>query len=679
MMTEVRVFPLLPLRLRVCVCACTLAHTVACRTKPHDFVVADAPAAAVAGVAHDFVATHDDTLPAHAEDVVDYTLRATLDPAGHTIHGEGTITWRNKSAIPVRALWMHLYLNAFKNDQSAFLRERVGGRGSVPPEDWGWIDVRTLRLHEADGAVVDLWPGAELRPEGGEDETDVRVPLPRTVAQGEEIHLDVVFDDKLPEIVERTGYHGRFHMVGQWFPKVARLEADGRWAHFPFHHLSEFYADFGTYDVTIDVPETFTVGATGPRVESRVAAGRRIERHVQGDVHDFAWTAWDQYETTRETIDGTQVELLYPRGYERMARRDLAALRFALPYYSARYGRYPYQVLTVIHPPDEASEAGGMEYPTLITAGGPWWTPRFVSWPEIVVVHELGHQWFYGLVATDELSYPVLDEGCNQFAEVEAMGQWKGQGSLVDVAGMRVSDVAVQAVGGNMAARDEPVAQPANAFSNGTNYERLVYARTAAVLATLTGVYGDEPVLRALGRYTRRFRFKHPGPEDLIAEFRDALGPSVAAKLHAALFDKAWVDYAIDGVWTRRAERAAGVFDRGGKRETVETGESDEGGWDSSVLLRRRGSLAFPVELEAQFADGTVKRERWDADGDWKRFSWHTQAPLRAAVVDPQQRVAVDDNLGNNVGAPRSAAGWAPRSFERATYWMQLVVGTLSP
>src|SRR5207245_2539526 len=109
----------------------------------------------------------------------------------------------------------------------------------------------------------------------------------------------------------------------------------------------------GSYDVTIDVPAGYTVGATGPRVESKVLGGRRVERHVALDVHDFAWTAWDKYETIEETIDGISVSLLYPPGVEALARRELATLRFAMPYYSARYGQYPYPVLTVVHPPQD--------------------------------------------------------------------------------------------------------------------------------------------------------------------------------------------------------------------------------------------------------------------------------------------------------------------------------------
>jgi hypothetical protein len=608
------------------------------------------------------------------DDVVDYTLSATLDPTAHTIHGAGTILWRNTSTTPVRELWVHLYLNAFKNERSAFLRERVGGRGSTSPEDWGFIDVKSL---SANG--VDLRPGAELHRPGDDDETDARVPLPFEVPPGGSVTLSVAWDDKLPAIVERTGYRDTFHMVGQWFPKIARLEPDGRWAHFPFHHLSEFYADFGTYDVTLDVPSAFTIGATGPAITSRVENGRRVERHLQDRVHDFAWTAWDRFHTLHDRIEGVDVTVLYPPGFDDVARRDLEAVRFALPYESARYGSYPYAVLTLVHPQEDAGEAGGMEYPTLITSEGPWWTPRGVLVPEIVTVHELGHQWFYGLVATNEAAWPFLDEGINQYAEADAMGKWRGPGSVIDLGGLRVSDIAVDAAGGELASQDEPVAQAAFQFTTGANYGRLVYDRTASVLETLSRVYGEEKFARALGTYTRRYRFAHPGPEELVGVFEDVMGPDAAGTLRTALFARGWVDYAVDGVYCEESRRAAGLFDREGKRDKVETGKSDGGGYDATVLVRRRGTLVLPVDVELTFEDGTTRREHWDGAGDARQFDLHTPVALRGAVVDPDEHVLIDRNLENNHGVVRGSRRRPWRILEGALWAAQLAVQAVSP
>jgi len=618
-----------------------------------------------------------------ADDVADYKLTAKLDPVLHLVHGEGTIRWRNTSVTGVRELWVHLYLNAFKNELSTFMREPVGQfRGTMPVREWGTIDVQKLVLEDAALGAIDLWPGAERTRAGDDDETDARVPLPREIAPGESIELEVAWDDKLPGVVERTGFGGSFHMVAQWFPKIARLEPDGRWAHFPMHRLAEFYADFGTYDVTLDVPSAFSIGATGPVVEARLEAGRRIERHVQADVHDFAWTAYDRFDVRRERIGDVDVTVLFPKGKSTDAERELGVIRFALPHYQALYGSYPYRVLTLVHPPDGAEEAGGMEYPTLITTGGDWYWPPFSRLLELVTIHEFGHQYFYGVIATDEVSWPFLDEGINSYAEAEALGAWLGPGSAASAFGFTLSDAAVQSVFGNSREHDEPVAQPAFAFRSGDDYARLVYERTAAIVETLRRVYGPGAT-RAINRYARRHRFEHPVPEDLLVSFEADVGAPAAASLRAALFDKGWVDYAVTGIASKRALAAAGIFDKDERRETVSPhdpagspgGTSAYEGW---VLVTRRGTLSFPVDIELTMEDDSTERVHWDGADDSVRIPYRGAVALRAAVVDPDHNVLLDDDPTNNhasIESPRQA----PRVAERLAYWAELWMQALGP
>ena len=411
------------------------------------------------------------------------------------------------------------------------------------------------------------------------------MPLPREVAAGETIQLDVAFDEKLPIVVERTGFRGHYHMVGQWFPKLARLEPDGTWAHFPFHHLAEFYADYGTYDVTLDVPAAYTIGATGPVVEQSVANGRRVERHVQADVHDFAWTAWDAWQTMSKKVGPVAVTLLYPHNFKRLALREMATLDFGL-----RVPRLlplrPVPVRRAHRRAPAARDAGErrrhgvpdahhhgrrVEHaprpPRARDRHAPRDGPPVVLWPH-------RHR--------NELAWPFLDEGLNQYAEQDGMAKWRGEASAVDFAGLTVSDSAVDAIGGVAAVHNEPVAQAANLFTTGSDYGGLVYARTASVVETMRRVYGDEAVGRALGRYARRFRFLHPGPEQLLAVFDEVLGAGAVATLRTALFEKGWVDYTVEGVWAQKDMRAAGFFDIDGQRAKVEPETPGDGGWDDA-------------------------------------------------------------------------------------------------
>lgn len=622
----------------------------------------------------------DEPMAEHAPKVASYTMRATLDPDAHTVKGEGTLTWTNPTAVAVKELWFHLYLNAFKNQASVFMRAPVGGfRGTAVPDAWGTIDVH--KLVWVDGTQrYDLKTLLELKRAGDEDETDARVTLPRDVLPGQTITLEMAWEDKLPTVVERTGYDATFHMVGQWFPKIAKIEPDGTFEHFPFHHLGEFYADYGSYDVTIDVPAAYVVGATGPLVEQKTENGRRIERHTQEDVHDFAWTAWDKFQSRKEVIDGVDVTILYPPRYDDHAERELDSMRFALPHFGARYGKYPYKVLTLVHPPATANEAGGMEYPTLITTGGASWVPSGLYLPELVTVHEFGHQYFYGLLASNEVKWPFLDEGLNSYAEIGAMNAYKGSASVADVFGIRFGIAETSAERSRHFERDEKVAQPAWAFRTGAAYGALVYSRTATIMETLRRVYGDDKMRHAMGTYTRRFRFRNPTPDDFIKTMEAELGASAAKNLRAALFDKAGVDYVVTQVSARPARKPAGIFDRDGKRETVPVEKDKEGAYDGWVLVTRRGELTFPVEIELVFGDGTSKRIAWDGEGDSTRVPYTHDSPLRAAVVDPDSRVLLDEHPDNNFGAPYGGTpGGAPRTLERSTFIAEILLGAFAP
>ena len=210
----------------------------------------------------------------------------------------------------------------FKNNQTVFLRSPFGaGRSGRGARKWGYIDVKRFSVREMGG--TDIWPHAS--PESSaeddpDDETDVRVPLPRPVAPGERVTMDFEWTSQLPEIVERTGYVHDFHMVGQWFPKIARREPNGAWAHFPFNAQSEFYADFGSYDVTLDVPSDMVVGATGTRL-----GRRRLRWAKTGSLHGrrrprLRVDGMARVSRTLRDIDGVHVRHLVSRRETRGTR-----------------------------------------------------------------------------------------------------------------------------------------------------------------------------------------------------------------------------------------------------------------------------------------------------------------------------------------------------------------------
>jgi hypothetical protein len=223
-----------------------------------------------------------------------YAITARLDPGSRTITGDEILTWRNTSNAATSTLRFHLYFNAWRNSESTWLRERrLSGRLSEEPRssDWGWIDVTTIRIIGANSAAGDLTKRMRFveRDDGNTaDRTVMEVPLDRPVGPGETINVQIAWSSRVPRPFARTGVIGNYYFLGQWFPKIGVLENDG-WNCHQFHATTEFFADFGVYDVRLTVPRGWIVGATGSERDRRDEAdGTTTHHYFEEDVHDFA-------------------------------------------------------------------------------------------------------------------------------------------------------------------------------------------------------------------------------------------------------------------------------------------------------------------------------------------------------------------------------------------------------
>lgn len=572
--------------------------------------------------------------------VASYTLEAKLDPEAHVVEGSGTIRFLNVSSAPLDHVFVHLYLNGFEHERTVFRRRAGSGmRGSDQLATAGHIDVERFAWVEA--GQQNLWPAEATTPGDPQDRTDIRVPLPRSIQPGETATFELRFQSHLPSIALRTGFLGSFHMVGQWFPKLAKLEEKGFFAHFPFERFSEFYADFGDYDVTVDVPEAFQVGGAGNIVEDQRVDGRRRVRFSESAIGDFSFTAWDGFDVREATASGVKLRCLFPKGQDAAARIELDATARGLTYFNDALGVYPYDHLTIVHPPEGADEAGGMEYPTLITTGGSAWTSYLPArLLEGLTLHELAHQWFYGLVATNENAHPFLDEGLTTYVSERALRDLYGPFGLVDYLPFDVTiDEIERAFQLGMHGR-APVSSRAGDFASGSDYGRLVYARTATILRTLDRVW-DGAALRATGAYAREHRFRHPVPADLERAIAQASTEEAARFFRQATFAQGYVDFlptAIDN-----QPRPGGGFDR-------------------RVSLERKGDLTIPVDVDLVDSAGTTQRVGWSGDEAKTVLSTQGSLPIQTVLVDPEHRVLVDEDRHNDA-LSIDPSSFAPRSF----------------
>ena len=319
-----------------------------------------------------------------------------------------------------------------------------------------------------------------------------------------------------------------------------------------------------------------------------------------------------------------------------------------------------------------------MEYPTLIATGGPWYSGLFGDRGiESITTHELLHQWFYGLLASNEATSPFLDEGLTSYAEVNALEAGWGSGSAFAGFDVELSVMSLTRAFAAARAEDAAVSSAAAAFPSFRTLGALVYSRTATILETLARVYGRDRFDAALGKYARRYRFAHPAPSDFIRVMSDELGQDAGQVLTQALNERGRVDFVVRDVQSAAENGVAGVFDRASGRETVPAEGALAQRYRGRAVILRHGTLELPVDVDLVDEIGNHQRERWDGHGALHVIDWRGTAPLAYVVIDPEHKILLDDNLLDNAAARRP--GGCPRMLERATYVAELALALLVP
>ena len=611
-----------------------------------------------------------------------YEIDVRLDPDAKTLRARETIRWRNISGAPTSELQFHLYWNAWRNAESTWLRERrLAGTYKKPQDDaWSAIDVSSLRVRDASGAWTDLTGQSRfIAPDDGNarDRTVMTVPLGRPIDPDATLEAEVVWTSKIPRPFARTGYVGDYFFIAQWFPKLGVLEERG-WNTHQFHAATEFFSDFGVYDVSITLPRRFIVGASG-RVTQRSdnADGTTTYRYHGEDIHDFAWTASPDFIDLSQrfqhpTLPPVEMRLLLQPEHQSQADRYFTAAAWTLKHYGEWFGAYPYGHVTIIDPAFQ-SESDGMEYPTLFVGGTRWLAPAHVQTPESVTTHEFGHQWWYGLVATNEFEHAWMDEGFNTYSTARVLD-----------ARFNPNRVALRYFGGFVpwTFEDIPVSRLENDRLDGyrLNAEAdapwfltftywpgtaryISYNKTAVWMHSLERQVGWPTMQRIMSTYFERWKFRHPKPTDFFAVVREVTGRG-----NVAFFDEVY--------------RSSNTFDYGVQEFT--SAEIDDGrttpaspaGYRTTVVVRRYGEATFPIDVVTTFANGERVKESWD--GQDRRVIYTYERPVKAATVqvDPDRVLLLDINYTNNSRtlAPRTRAASLKWSLKWMTWLEDLML-----
>ena len=513
----------------------------------------------------------------------DYRIDARLDAVAGRVTGRATITIHNPSDSALKQLVLRLYQNRFNP---------WAPRSRVPPSVTGGtvlyrlnangeeVDVKAMATQWATSTVLGLTLAHPI-PAGGRGTVEVEwagdipdIPLGRGAARGGRRAL-------------------RVFQLAQWYPQVAVYDDLRGWDREPHLGGSEFYNNFGRFEVNLDLPGGYLVGATGtltnpdevlaPMVRERLTTvlesdsqrsivgegergpskatrggSRLVWRFVADTVNDFAWAAsadflWD---ATRATIPGRgpiPVHLLYlpeNTGY----RKTGALARHALEFYSALWFPYAFPQFTQVDGPEN-----GMEYPMLTMSG-----PGFG-----VTDHEIGHQWWPMMVGTNETWYGWMDEGFNEYMNVLSEAAHEGRAPVLDGLGGQAG-----AQAGNEA--QAPMMWDNNYGGPLTTY--VTYSKAPMMLSMLGALVGDSAVTRAMKAYAADWRFRHPSPWDFMFAMNRELGHNLDWFWYSWLFTTESVD--------------------GGIERVVERGRA----WE--VTVRQRGEMPAPIVLSATLATG---------------------------------------------------------------------------
>ena len=569
--------------------------------------------------------------------IANYDIEVHLDHKGKNASCIQKLNWKNTSPDTLRELRFYMYMNAFKDLKSTYLKNtrKMFGQdlNNRTEKEWGHIEV----TQAVDRNGNDLVQNQEyIQPNDGNvlDETVLSIPLEMPLLPGEVIELDMNFDVKLPRTIVRSGYGPRdFFLFVHWFPQVCVYEpkVDGNWGwnSHQFMPGTEFFSDFGDYNVEIYASDHLVIGGSGCKTFSGKVLGTIGEQLVRFQAHDlidFGWVAYPEYETYTSTYGDTDIEILMVPEHCAFADRYLKAIEQSLEYLEKHVGKYPYPKITVVDPPTHTLNSGFMEYPMMITGATAYGIPRSVRSVESLVIHEFTHMYFMASLASNEKEEAWLDEGFVTYFEDRILDHYYGnQSSLFDVLGVRSGNA--QQSRNEYVSMENPnlgkIARPGWEFDGG--FKSLIYAKTATAFKTMERIIGSGIMDEIIKTYFERHKFTHPKEADLRKIIKEVL------EKNASNFES---DKYLDQVLHATSSINFKMVDINNSTKTIEA--------------IREGNFEIGTEVLIMFKDGSSKTVYWKGSEKYFKHTFSSSKEVISAHIDPEQKIYLDLNLNNN-------------------------------
>ena len=608
--------------------------------------------------------------PALSPRIANYIIKGELDHIKHQLRGTEEILWINTSPDTIQEVRLYMYINAFKDLNSTFLKDLNGNVFGQDLTSWsddrfGWLNLDKI-IDEQGNDLTEMQRYIQPDDQNAQDQSVVQIPLIQPLLPGDSLILDIEFSEQLPRIIVRTGWAPNDYFAFlHWFPQMGVYEPDddGNWGWncHQFFRGTEFYSDFGNYDVEIIMDKKFVVGSSGCIMnETDLNNGKKKVQMRGEDIIDFAWIAYPEFLEYVDNWKETTIRLLISPPHRHLAPRFILAVKQVLDYMSERIGEYPYSMITIVDPPIQGLNSGFMEYPTLITVGAFHVFPKSIRSLESLAMHEFLHQYFMGMVASNEKEEAWLDEGFVTYFEDRILDDLYGEeDSYIDLAGYRTGNAEFS--------RQEYVSLPnPNEFPLATPgwditdaRKGIIYSKTSLMLKTLEGIIGRETMDVLLKTYFDRWKFRHPRGKDFIAVANEVIVEKLGPTYHDIL--KSFFDQLI--------YQATSCDFR-----VVEIDASA-----NSFTVIREGELALPVQVKVVFENGEEEFIHWDSTLQKKLTqSFPSDRMIQSIYVDPEGKIPLDLNVNNN-SLTLKKDRWVKRKyFAKILFWVQNSLQTLS-
>ncbi len=639
---------------------------------------------------------------------VDYDINVSLNDSAHTLTAHEKLVYTNHSPDTLHFIWFHLWPNAYKNNETALAKQMLDNfstRFYYANEDQkGFIDSLDFQTN-----------GVHLKWEFHPDWIDVaKVYLAEPLDPEESVTIETPFFVKLPEVFSRLGHTGKHYEITQWYPKPAVYDKDG-WHAMPYLNMGEFYSEFGTFDVKITLPKEYRIMATGDLVDGekeiawldslaeegnalyeldKKAFKKKIKELQRGEkasekfsfkslfnkdeekggkndpiqknktlhfhqenVHDFAWFADPKWIVKKGGLwlaDSSSIITLWSMYLPKNAKvweQSLEYIHDAGYWYSKFYGDYPYNHITAVD--GDLSAGGGMEYPNITVIS----SSDSKDLLEFVIMHEVGHNWFYGIHGSNERDHAFLDEGLNEYSNIryweKKYPERNGQVIMQDFVQNKLKianhldfrwimgylGYQGRAVTGD----DQPIDIPSQDF-NSSNYGSIVYGKTGIYTRYLQEYLGEEKMDEVMQDYYETWKFRHPGTEEFKASFTQLVDKDLSWFFDDAIDGTKVIDYAVSSINNHH------------------------------VLIKNHGTMSPPLELA--FYD----KNNEEIDRVWlEGFGIEKKADLPSGtervIIDPENYMP-DINRTNNATSKKIKTHFVfdqPEFYENDIYYLPWV------